>query len=51
VVTFANQTKAQTAREAGKVQFSVVGDTAVCRIGDQEIQANLSFSPNLPEGR
>jgi hypothetical protein len=46
LVTFANQKKAQTAGQAGKVQFSVRGDTAICRIGGQEIRATLSFSPD-----
>jgi hypothetical protein len=51
LVTFANQEHAQTARQAAQVQFSVVGDTAVCRIGEQEIRANLGFPAYLPEGR
>jgi len=50
LVTFANQTKAQTAQEAGRVRFSVSGDTAVCRIGDKEIRADLNF-PSLPPER
>ena len=51
LVTFANQKRAETARQAGTVRFSVVGDAALCRIGEQEIRADLSFSPQPPEGR
>lgn len=43
LVTFANQKSSQTARQAGKVRFSVEGDTAVCRIGEQAIRAQLTF--------
>ena len=43
LITFVNQDHAQTARQADQVQFSVTGDTATCRIGDQEIRATLSF--------
>jgi hypothetical protein len=45
LVTFANQKKTQTARQAGKVEFSVLGDTATCRIGEQEIRAKLRCLP------
>ncbi len=51
LVTFVNQEHAQTARQADQVQFSVAGDTAVCRIGEQEIRADLSFAPPPAEGR
>jgi hypothetical protein len=49
LVTLVNQDHAQTARQAAKVQFSVSGDTALCQVGDQEIQANLGFSGDLAQ--
>ena len=46
LVTFVNQKQAQTSREAAQIRFSVAGDTALCRIGEQEIQATLIFPPD-----
>jgi hypothetical protein len=46
LVTFANQTEAQTAHAAKQVHFSVVGDAAICRIGKDEIRADLAFPPH-----
>jgi hypothetical protein len=50
LVSFANQHRAQTRRQAGTVKLLVEGDTAICRIGKQEIRATLDFASDAAEG-